>query len=261
MIKFSIITPSLNQGKFIQDCIDSVKAQVGVECEHLVIDAGSTDETLAILRNQEGTKWISENDAGMSDGINKGFRMASGEWVMWLNCDDFLLPNALKIVADFIGNHPDVDVVHGDCLFVNEDRLLIRRKFDHPVTKPLLAFVGCYIPSTSTLIHSRVIKSDHLLDIQYRVCMDWEYYLRLLREGFRFGYIPEALAGFRWHTTNTSLLQISRRTTETLQLQREHLALEGYPAFMGNRWILHVMRRLFQVIRVAKRLLIHKRFF
>ncbi len=94
-IKVSIITPSFNQGRFLTDCIESVLAQVGVEVEHIITDAGSTDETIDVLNRYPHLKRKSESDKGMSDGINKGFLHASGDWVMWLNCDDYLLPGAL----------------------------------------------------------------------------------------------------------------------------------------------------------------------
>lgn len=259
MTKFSIITPSYNQGRFLPDCIESVLAQTGVEVEHIVTDAGSTDETLDVLKAHPHLIWVSEKDKGMSDGINKGFVKATGDWVMWLNCDDYLLPGALKKVADYIQAHPDIDVVHGDCLFVNEDKSLIRRKYDHPVDEKMLLFVGCYIPSTSTFFRKPIIDSGNLLDVQYRVCMDWEYYLRLMRRGYRFGYIPEAIAGFRWHGSNTSVLQVRRRVEEALMLQRKHIDIQKMPSWLGNRGLLQGLRKIYQVRRVLRRKKIHGR--
>lgn len=258
-MKFSIITPSYNQGRFLPDCIESVLAQDGFEVEHIVIDAGSTDETLAVLKAHPHLHWVSEKDQGMSDGINKGFRRATGDWMMWLNCDDYLLPGALKKIADFISQNQDVEVVHGDCLFVNEDKSLIRRKYDHPVDEKMLLFVGCYIPSTSTFFKRSIIESGHLLDISYRVCMDWEYYLRLLRAGYKFGYIPEAIAGFRWHGSNTSVVHSRRRMEEAVMLQRQHIELRGMPRFLANDKVLCLVRKIYQVRRVLLRKKIHAR--
>jgi glycosyltransferase involved in cell wall biosynthesis len=96
MIKISVITPSFNQGRFLSECIESVQTQTGVDVEHIITDAGSTDETLDVLNRYPHLKWSSESDEGMSDGINKGFLNASGKWVMWLNCDDYFLPGALE---------------------------------------------------------------------------------------------------------------------------------------------------------------------
>jgi glycosyltransferase involved in cell wall biosynthesis len=252
-MKFSIITPSFNQGGFIADCIESVLAQEGVEIEHIVTDAGSTDETLAVLARYPHLRWSSEPDAGMSDGINKGFLKATGDWLMWLNCDDYLLPGALTKVANYLQAHPEVDVVHGDCVFVREDKTPIRRKRDHPVDEFTLLFVGCFIPSTSAFYRRDIIDRGLLLDTGYKVCMDWEYYLRQWRAGCRFGYLPEALAGFRWHGSNTSLVHLERGNEEGRTLQREHLAARGLSPWLGKAWVLRALRRVFQIRRIGLR--------
>jgi glycosyltransferase involved in cell wall biosynthesis len=258
-VKFSIITPSFNQGRFLTDCIESVLAQTGVEVEHIVTDAGSTDETIEVLKRYPHLQWTSEADAGMSDGINKGFLRATGDWVMWLNCDDYLLPGALAKVAEFIRQHPEADVVHGDCVFVREDKTVIRRIYDHPADESTLLFVGCFIPSTSTFFNRRIIDSGHLLDVSYKVCMDWEFYMRLIRLGYRFGYLPEALAGFRWHGTNTSLVHLGKGNEEARKLQRQHLSERGTPPYLASEWSLRFLRRIYQAKRVMKRLKTHGR--
>jgi glycosyltransferase involved in cell wall biosynthesis len=297
-VKISIITPSFNQGRFLQDCVESVLSQVDVikerrnpsaddhesamrgaklnptaahgqgesdfapPCftfEHIVTDAGSTDDTLEVLARYPHLKWTSEPDAGMSDGINKGFLKATGDWVMWLNCDDYLLPGALAKVVEFIRQHPEVDVLHGDCVFVGEDKTVIRRKYDHPVDESTLLFVGCFIPSTSTFFKRRIIDAGNLLDTSYKVCMDWEYYLRLIRRGFKFGYLPEALAGFRWHGTNTSLVHLKRGNDEAQTLQRQHMAERHMNPILAKSWVLRILRRVFQVRRIIQRIAVHGR--
>ena len=258
-MRFSIITPSYNQGRFLPDCVESVLAQSGVEIEHIVTDAGSTDATLDVLARHPHLKWTSEPDGGMSDGINKGFMQATGDWVMWLNCDDYLLPGALEKVAEFILKHPDADVVHGDCIYVKEDKTPIRRKYDTPVDEWDFLFVGCCIPSTSTFYRRGIIDAGHLLDVDYRNCMDWEYYLRLTRAGYRFRYIPEALAGFRWHEDSTTQKNWQRMIAEGLKAQREHIRQRGLPAALNNATALKALRKAFQVRRVYKRARTHGR--
>ncbi len=253
-MKFSIITPSFNQGRFIRDCIESVKAQTGVEWEHLVMDAGSTDETLAVLKDYPHLKWVSEPDKGMSDGINKGFLRATGDWVMWLNTDDYLLPGALARVAECAQKNPDADVIYGECLFVDESKKLLRRKADHRFDFGILLFYGCYIPSTSTFLRRKIITAGHLLDIRYRVCMDFEYYLRLSHLGYKFCYLAEALAGFRWHGTNTSSQFVERRHQERLEIQRHFLALT-HRSMLGRPWLLQILFRAYQVKRIVLRAL------
>ena len=258
-MKFSIITPSYNQGRFLTDCFESVLAQTGVEVEHIVTDAGSTDETLTVLRRYPHLCWLSEPDKGMSDGINKGFAKATGDWVMWLNCDDFLVPGALAKVAEFISRHPEADIVHGDCEYIAEDKTPIRRKFDTPVDEWDLLFVGCIIPSTSVFYRREIIEAGHVLDVSYKNCMDWEFYLRLFRQDFRFSYLPELLASFRWYEESTTSKNWQRMIEEGYRCQREHIDIQGYPRWWGKKTCLTLLRRVFQVRRVLKRLRVHSR--
>lgn len=295
-MKFSIITPSFNQGRFLPDCVESVLSQLDAskerrnesadahagsmksakpspfpahglsgsefsplcfEIEHIVADAGSTDETLEVLKHYPHLKWTSEADAGMSDGINKGFLRATGDWLMWLNCDDYLLPGALAKVAAYIGQHSTTDIIHGDCIYVEEDKTPIRRKYDTPVDEWDFLFVGCCIPSTSTFYRREVIAAGHLLDVAYRNCMDWEYYLRLSRAGYHFRYLPEALAGFRWYEDSTTQKHWQRMIDEGLRCQREHIDERNLPTALQNAFLLKTLRKVFQVRRVIKRLSAH----
>jgi glycosyltransferase involved in cell wall biosynthesis len=258
-MKFSVITPSYNQGRFLPDCVESVLSQTGVEVEHIITDAGSTDETLEVLASYPHLKWTSEPDGGMSDGINKGFLKATGDWVMWLNCDDYLLPDALEKVADFIKKHPLADVVHGDCIYVNEDKTPIRRKLDTPVDEWDFLFVGCCIPSTATFYRREILDAGHLLDVAYRNCMDWEYYLRLTRQGYHFGYIPEALAEFRWYEESTTKKHWQRMVDEGLKCQREHIDARRLPSILKKVTILKTLRKVYQIRRVLKRIKTHGR--
>ncbi len=258
-MKFSIITPSFNQGRFIADCIESVLSQEGVEVEHIITDAGSTDETLDVLNRYPQLKWTSEPDGGMSDGINKGFRQATGDWLMWLNCDDFLLPGALKKVADFISEHPETDVVHGDCIFIREDKTLIRRKYDTRVDWLDLLFIGCIIPSTSCFYKREIIEAGQLLDVSYKNCMDREFYLRLITGGYIFSYLPEPLAKFRWHEESTTMKHWQRMIDESFQCRRAYIDQLGLPAFFKKTAVLKVMRMIFQARRIAKRIVTHGR--
>jgi len=255
-MKFSIITPSLNQGRFLRDCIESVRAQTEVEHEHIVADGGSTDETLALLRSYPHLQWLSEPDRGMSEAINKGFRRATGDWLMWLNTDDYLLPGALAAVRQFATQHPEADVIYGDCHFVDEQGRLLREKREGEFDLNMLLFYGCYIQSTATFYRRPIIQRGYLLDESCRVCMDFEYYLRLAHAGFRFRHLPRALACFRWHGDNLSRVQAQRRYAERLQIQRDYLAKTGR-AWLGREWLLRLLGRAYQVkrglLRVGRR--------
>jgi hypothetical protein len=123
----------------------------------------------------------------------------------------------------------------------------------------VLTFAGCWVPSTATFFHRRVLAAGHRLDRRFKNSMDWEFYLRLLRAGFEFRYLPEALADFRWHAGNLTLLHDARRRAEDRELQRAHLAARRWPAWLGWRPVLAVLRCIFKARRVMLRWEAHRR--
>jgi glycosyltransferase involved in cell wall biosynthesis len=216
----SVITPSYNSSEFIEDAILSVARQQDVTAEHIVIDGDSGDDTVKILQRHAGVQWISEPDKGQSDAINKGFLRAKGDLVGWLNADDYYFPGGLAAIALAAGQHPDADVIYGDCVFVDRHGRIVRSKVEHDFDRSVLLYFGCYIPSTSTFFRRRVIASGALLDSDYRVCMDFEFFARLSHLGFRFQYVPRVIAAFRWHGNNVSIRNLQRRAEERRRVQR-----------------------------------------
>jgi glycosyltransferase involved in cell wall biosynthesis len=127
----SVITPSYNTADFIEDALLSVSRQKGVPVEHIVIDGASTDNSLEIVKRYPKAQWISEPDRGQSDAINKGFLRATGDLVGWLNADDYYLPGGLAAIARAAQEHPEADVIHGDCVFVDSAGKIVRSKVEH----------------------------------------------------------------------------------------------------------------------------------
>ena len=211
--------PSFNSGEFIQDAIWSVSQQQDVAVEHIVVDGALVGHTVAILQRHPQVRWTSEPDNGQSDAINKGFLRASGDLVGWLNADDYYLPGGLEAIARAAQEYPEADVIHGDCVFVDGNGRIVRSKVEHDFDPDILLYFGCYIPSTATFFRRRVIESGLLLDCEYRVCMDFEYFARLAHAGCKFHYVPRFVAAFRWHGNNISLSQAARRAEERRQVQ------------------------------------------
>jgi len=204
-VDFTIITPSLNYGRFIGDCLASVAGQEGVTFEHLVMDAGSTDETSGVVAKFPHAEFFQEADEGMSDAINKGFRKAKGKWVMWLNADDLLLPDALREVKRFSERKPECDVIYGTYRFIDAVGRVTKKMKLLPYSRFISMHHGCYVPSTATFLkRETTIAEGHLLDIRMRLVMDNEYYARLSLAKKRFAYFPRVLASFRIHDENLS---------------------------------------------------------
>jgi glycosyltransferase involved in cell wall biosynthesis len=218
----SVVTPSYNSAEFIEDALLSVSCQKDLSAQHIVVDGASTDGTVEIIKRHPPVQWTSEPDRGQSDAINKGFLRATGDLAGWLNADDYYLPGGLRTIASAAEEHPDADIIYGDCVFVDEHGRIVRSKVEHDFDPTVLLYFGCYIPSTSTFFRRRVIESGQLLSCDYRVCMDFEYFARLAHAGFRFHYVPRLIAAFRWHGNNVSIRQMARRAEERLLVQRRY---------------------------------------
>lgn len=201
---FTIITPSLNYGHFLGDCLGSVASQDGVNLEHLVIDGGSTDESAEVASKFPHITWLQGPDEGMSDAINKGFDRATGKWVMWLNADDRLKPHALRSMLSLLAES-NADVVYGDWDFIDETGAL-QRNMRAPVWSRFVHIHHhCYVGSTAAFYRNdSVIEEGLRLDTRFRYAMDSEFYARLDFAGKRFCHVPVDVADFRMHGGNLS---------------------------------------------------------
>ncbi len=220
---FTIVTASYNYGRYIGECLRSVEQQQGVSFEHLVMDAGSVDETERIVAEFPHASFFQEPDRGMSDGINKGFVKAKGQWVMWLNADDRLKPGALQAVKQCAQSNPEGDVIYGCWDFIDAAGGFLRRMTLMPFDRRILVQHGCYIGSTACFYRRQTtIAEGHLLDINFGYCMDGEYYARLAQLGKRFVYLPEVLADFRLHDQSISQSSLGKSDmSSVLRYQRQ----------------------------------------
>lgn len=197
----SIITPSYNQGEFIEDAILSVKNQNYPNLEHIIVDAGSTDETLDIIKKYEGTyniKWISEPDEGPPDALNKGFKMAKGDIFAWINTDDYYEPDILKDINQVFIANEDIDLVIGDSYWVKEDgrRILDRSKKEISFTK--LIKEGA-IGQPAIFFRSRAFRRTGPLDINLKYVFDYDLWIRLFKLNIKYQYINKPFANYRSH--------------------------------------------------------------
>lgn len=200
--KISIITPSYNQGRFIEETIRSVLLQNYPNLEYIIIDGGSTDNTVEIIKKYESgiTYWVSEKDKGQSDAINKGFRECTGDIIYWLNSDDCLKLDALYHVA--LNYDKGNKIIHGKVDFTDENGNLIRvlnhKTFSHKsLLKP---WVPTYVPSQPGIFFaSSLIHRNWLVREDLNFCMDYELWLRISKEANIF-HIEDRLATYRLHS-------------------------------------------------------------
>ena len=220
-MRFSVVTPSYNQGRFIERTIQSVLAQ-DVDIDYLVVDGGSTDQTLDILRRYgDRIRWISESDRGPSQAINKGFAMTSGEVLAWLNADDVYYPGALAAVAACFAAHPETQVIYGDADHIDAaDRHIEAyptRDYDwHALT------TQCFISQPATFLRRETYLRFGPLEESIR-SMDYEYWLRLGKAGTIFQHLPRALAATRLHPEAFTVAHREQGHAEVNRITRYHL--------------------------------------
>ncbi len=179
------MTPSFNQGRFLEKTIRSVLLQSYPEIEYIVVDGGSSDETLQVLRKYDPwiDQWVSEADEGQSDAINKGFRSASGELVNWLNCDDYLMPGALQKVAErFVANGGGCSII-GKCRWVDHRGKTL---FEHaPREHDAASIAGCgenWIPQPSSFFPLQTFWDIGGLSLDLHYAMDFDMYVKLAQK-------------------------------------------------------------------------------
>lgn len=198
--KVSIVTPSYNQGEFIENNILSVKNQNYPNIEHIIVDGGSTDNTLEILKKYEGTynmRWISEPDNGMYEAINKGLDQSQGEIFAYLNTDDLYLPWTVRVVINFFNYHPEIELCYGDRINMDletgRNRLCFCPEFD-------LYFLirRGFLGQPTVFFRRSVVDKVGLFDDQLQLVGDCEYWMRAGKQ-CKVSKIEEFLAIERDH--------------------------------------------------------------
>jgi glycosyltransferase involved in cell wall biosynthesis len=215
----SIITPSYNQGSFLAETIESVLGQKGnFYLDYIIVDGGSVDNSVDIIKKYEymlecgkwelgcsGIKyrWLSEGDGGQADAIMKGFRLAEGGVLAWLNSDDTYTPGALQRLVGYFYCVPEASIVYGKTHFVNEAGSIVGSYPTRPFDAELLPVFN-FISQPSVFFRKHVMEEIGALDLRLRYVMDYEFWIRssLL---FKFYYLDEYLSTYRLHKESKTM--------------------------------------------------------
>jgi glycosyltransferase involved in cell wall biosynthesis len=213
--KISIITPSFNQGQYLEATIDSILSQGYDNLEYIVIDGGSQDDSVAIIEKyaKQISYWISERDGGQSEAINKGLKIATGDIVTWINSDDVLVPGALKRVAKlWSGLTEDIGVIHGGATVFNGERDLDQQfTYGRPCIERYMS--GIAFPQPGAFIIRKYLDRAGLINESLHYGMDYDLFARLACVS-KFLPVPAIFSRYRLHQASKTVAEGRRFRAE-----------------------------------------------
>jgi glycosyltransferase involved in cell wall biosynthesis len=223
--RVSIVTPSYNQGQFIEETIRSVLLQGYPNLEYIIIDGGSTDGSVEIIRKYEPwlAYWVSEPDKGQSDAINRGFQRAHGEIFAWLNCDDTYLPGAVRTAIQSLTEYPDTTMVYGGANYVDDNGKLLRRgrSVEFDLDRPCESI----IPQPAAFFRKAAFEEVGRLDVNFHYRMDLDLWVRMALK-FKMQNIPYAFVNIRV-SLDTKTTSLSEKHWKELSLIGERYGLKA----------------------------------
>jgi glycosyltransferase involved in cell wall biosynthesis len=256
--KISIVTPSFNQARFLERTITSVLDQGYDNLEYIIIDGGSTDGSVDIIRRYSNrlAYWTSEPDRGQSDAINKGLRRATGDWLAWQNSDDIYYPGAFASLARAAAAHPRAYLITGDMATIDRED---RRLHEHHYVRPTYGAVraeGMIVANQAAFWRKGVHETIGYLNESLTCAFDYEWFLRVTKR-FDAWHVPEIWGGLRVHDTTKSTQLAQRFTPEGDVVRLAHpFPKWKIPLYRVRRAVLMLMRGdgRYLISRVADRL-------
>jgi glycosyltransferase involved in cell wall biosynthesis len=216
---FSIITPSFNSLEWLKRCARSVGDQEGVRAEHIVVDGGSSDGTLEWLKSTSSIRFVSEADRGMYDAVNKGLKIAQGEILAYLNCDEQYLPGALSAVMEWFANYPQADLVFGHTLLIRPTGSLLACRKAYPVRWPYIMTDHLYTLSCGMFFRRRLVDEGFFFGEDFQDVGDADFVVRALRSGHRPSVIDRYVSAFTMTGQNRSKSQAALEEAKRFRAQ------------------------------------------
>jgi glycosyltransferase involved in cell wall biosynthesis len=214
-----VITPALDQVRYIGEALDSV-ARLSVDYEHVVIDGGSTDGTVELLRERDDPRltWISEPDRGQTDAVNKGLKRARGEHIGWINADDAYVADGVAHAVAHLDSHPETAAVYGFMEITDERGAVTRVYRPAAFSWARYLWLGDYVPTTAIIFRRSLLRRGAGLDETFRDAADYDFYLRLFH-GERVDRIPEPVVRFRYHADSKTARDPGLGQREALEVR------------------------------------------
>lgn len=249
----SIITVCYNSEQTIQRCVDSIVEQLNDKIEYLIIDGASTDNTIARIKKYKEIRYISEKDSGIYNAMNKGILKAEGDWILFINSDDSLMPNVLKEILPYLNEK--IDCLYGDVrgvIYDGEDKYYkdikareIDALFEH--------MIACH---QSIFMRKSMMKKLGGFNEKYKIAADWDLFIKVRKNNYMIKYIPQIISEFDMggvSNTKTYILELHRiRKENRLYTFFDKCFLKDFKAVIGkyrNRFLKIVLRDKFEEIK------------
>jgi hypothetical protein len=228
--RIAVVTPSFNQGQFLEETIRSVIEQHYPNLEYMVVDGGSTDNSVEVIRKYEKrlAYWTSAPDRGQADAINKGWKRATGEILAYINSDDTYAPGALQLVAETFARDPKVGLVYGRCCVIDERSAVIRER---SVRAASLAEILCWspsIPQPTMFVRRSAVEAVGFLNANLHYTMDYDLAIRVGLK-YRMHFLPQVLANMRDHPAAKTAIAPLKHVEEGIGVAHAFFA-QGPPA-------------------------------
>jgi|WetSurMetagenome_2_1015567.scaffolds.fasta_scaffold151592_2 glycosyltransferase involved in cell wall biosynthesis len=221
-LKFSIITPSYNQGQFIKDTIESVISQQYNNIEHIVIDGGSTDNTIGILKEYSHLKWFSDSDNGPANAINKGVRIAKGDIIAWINSDDYYEENVFCDIANIFEKNPEINFVYGNLTFVNEIKKILRiEKTERYDVRNFIHKNADGLRQPCSFFKKRLFEKVNGLDENLKCVFDYDLFIKMLLITNPY-YLDKNIAYYRDYGSTLTRKNLKTQGIEIIKVARKY---------------------------------------
>src|SRR5262249_42909397 len=223
--RITVVTPSYNQARFLEGTIRSVLQQNYPNLEHIIVDGGSSDGSVDIIRKYQHhlACWVSEKDEGPADAIRKGFGKATGSIMAWLNSDDIYQPDTLHKIADVFQRDAGIDVVYGNTYWIGLNGEILAEKRQTPFSKLAYLYGGADLQQPSTFWARHIYEKAGGLDTSFKAAFDADLFFRFFALSARFRHVNEFLGGFRIHSEQISHVMLENAREELCTLRERHL--------------------------------------